>query len=230
MTLTPHQQKDVAARWGQTGIKIYQIPGAIVSDEVLNAPHVPFESRHKYEVVEIARLSPEKQQDQLIKIWPKVLEKVPDAQLNLWGYANENFDQKLKQMVKDEGMEKHIHFKGYTENVDEVYNTAQLLILPSRAEGLPLVLVEGLSHGLPEIANDIKYGPRDVIVDGHSGILTQNGDLDGLAKAIIDLLTNQDKLKQFSENAYEDAHRFSSENVMKLWDEVIDDLDKWRDQ
>lgn len=230
VTLTPHQQKDVAARWGKTGIKIYQIPSAVVSDEVLARPHVPFESRHKYEVVEVARLSPEKQQDHLIKVWPKVLKKLPEAQLNLWGYVNDNFDKKLKKMVKDEGMEKYIHFKGYSENVGKIYDTAQLMVLPSRAEGLALVLVEGQSHGLPAVANDIKYGPSDVIVDGHSGLLTQNGDLDGLANAIIDLLTNQDKLKEFSENAYEDAQRFSTENMMKLWDKVIDDLNKWEDR
>uniref|UniRef100_UPI0021C1866A hypothetical protein n=1 Tax=Limosilactobacillus fermentum TaxID=1613 RepID=UPI0021C1866A len=42
------------------------------------------------------------------------------------------------------------------------------------------------------VANDIKYGPRDIIVDGQDGILTQNGDKAGLAAAIIDLLEDDD--------------------------------------
>ena len=89
---------------------------------------------------------------------------------------------------------------------------------------MPLSLVEAQSHGLPIVANDIKYGPADVVIDGQDGILTQNGDVDGLAKAIIDLLTDQEKLAKFSENAYQDSERYSEPNVMKLWNELVDDM------
>ena len=64
----------------------------------------------------------------------------------------------------------------------------------------------------------ILYGPADVVIDG------QDGDVDGLAKAIIDLLTDQEKLAKFSENAYQDSERYSEPNVMKLWNELVDDM------
>ena len=81
---------------------------------------------------------------------------------------------------------------------------------------------------MPAIANDIKYGPRDVIVDQKSGILTQNGDLEGLKQAIISLLNDQDRLAKMSEFAYQDSQRYSEDAVMGLWEQVIEDVRKWQ--
>ena len=58
---------------------------------------------------------------------------------------------------------------------------------------------------MPIIANDIKYGPSDVVIDRQDGLLTKNGDIDGLAQAIIRLLQDQEQLAKMSENAYADS-------------------------
>ena len=76
------------------------------------------------------------------------------------------------------------------------------------------------------VANDIKYGPGDIIIDGRDGILTRNGDIKGLAKAVTTLLTDQKKLAEMSKNAYEDSYRYSEPAVMKLWQQIIDDVNK----
>lgn len=226
IALTPQQQADLKARFGQAGTPIFRIPGPIVPDTVLAKPKVPFAKRSKNQVVMVARLSPEKQQDQLLKAWPQVLASVPNARLDFWGYANNNFDRQLKKIVVDEGIGHSVTFHGYTTDVNSVYEDAQLLVLPSRVEGLPLSLVEAQSHGLPIVANDIKYGPADVVIDGRDGLLTKNGDIAGLARAIITLLSNQDQLAEMSANAYVDSERYSAPNVMKLWQEIIADVEK----
>lgn len=226
IALTLQQQDDVKLRLGKYGVPIYRIPSAIVSDEVRKAPHVPFEQRKLHKVVIVARLSPEKQQAHLISAWPKIIEQVPDATLDLWGYANEGYDKTLKDQVKALGLEKSIQFKGFTTDVAKVDDEAQLMVLPSNAEGLSIALVEAESHGLPMVANDIKYGPGDIIIDGRDGILTRNGDIKGLAKAVISLLTDQKKLAEMSKNAYDDSYRYSEPAVMKLWQQIIDDVAK----
>lgn len=223
-----HQQKiDLDARFGDEGVKIYQIPGPIVPEATLNAKRVEFAKRTPLKVVMVARISSEKQQDQLAHAWKQVIAVVPEASLDFWGYENEDFGKKVKAIIKEEQLEKSITFKGYTSDVASVYDDAQLLILPSRAEGLPLSLVEAQSHGLPIISNDIKYGPADVVIDGQDGILTTNGDIDGLAKAIISLLTDQKKLEKFSENAYEDSKRYSEAAVMDKWNVLIKDAEQF---
>lgn len=224
IALTPQQQDDVKARYGKFNIPIFRVPSAVIPDKVINAPHIPFEKRNKHQVVTVARLSPEKQQEHIIAAWPQILKKVPDAELNLWGYANDNYDKQLKKQVKKLGLEKSVHFKGYTTNVAKIDNEAQLMVLPTRVEGLSIALVEAEAHGLPAVANDVKYGPSDIIINEKDGILTQNGDINGLANTVIDLLTNENRLAEMSKNAYEDCKRYSEPSVMKLWQKVIDDM------
>lgn len=224
IALTPQQEVDVKLRFGKYGVPIYHVPSAVVSDKQINAPHVPFDSRKLHKVVVVARLSPEKQQEHIIAAWPQILEKVPDATLDLWGYANDNYDVKLRKQIKKLGLEKSVSLKGFTSNISKVDDEAQLMVLPTSGEGLAIALVEAESHGLPMVANDVKYGPGDIIIEGRDGLLTKNGDIDGLAKAVITLLTDQKKLAEMSENAYEDSKRYSGPVVMKLWQKIIDDV------
>lgn len=224
ITLTPQQEVDVKLRFGKYGVPIYHVPSAVVSDEQINAPHVPFEKRQLHKVVVVARLSPEKQQEHIIAAWPQILKKVPDATLDLWGYANDKYDVKLRKQIDKLGVEKSVSLKGFTSNVAKVDDEAQLMVLPTSNEGLAIALVEAESHGLPMVANDVKYGPGDIIIDGRDGLLTKNGDIDGLANAVITLLTDQKKLAEMSKNAYEDSKRYSGPVVMKLWQKIIDDV------
>ena len=215
------QKKDVEARWG-TKPPVFNIRIAFVKAEDVEASKVPFAQRENNLVVHVARLAPEKQQDSSIKAFEKVLKVIPDAKLELWGYANGDVGDKMRALVREMHLEDSVLFKGYTSNIAEVYNRAQVGLLPSRAEGFPLTLIEAQSHGLPMIANDIHYGPADILEDGKSGILTKNGDNDGLADAIIDLLTHKDKLAAFSEEAYQNALRFTDDNTFEQWQTLFD--------
>lgn len=224
IALTPQQQKDVKERFGKFGVPIFRVPSAVIPDDVINAPHVPFKNRKKHYVVTVARLSPEKQQEHIIAAWPQILKKVPDAKLDLWGYANEDYDKKLKKQISELNLEDSIHLRGYTTDVSRIDEEAQLMVLPTRVEGLSIALVEAEAHGLPAIANDVKYGPSDIIIDGKDGLLTKDGDIDGLAQAVISLLTDEKRLEEMSKNAYEDRKRYSGPSVMKLWYEVINNM------
>ena len=65
-----------------------------------------------------------------------------------------------------------------------------------------------------------------MVIAGQDGLLTKNGDIDGLARAIISLLTDQEWLAQMSAHAYADSRRYSAANVMKRWQEIIDDVNE----
>ncbi|KRM09868.1 glycosyltransferase [Paucilactobacillus suebicus] len=224
ISLTSQQDADMKVRYNTDHTKLFQIPGPIVPKKTLEATHVDFKKRKPYSVIMVARLSPEKQQDHLVRAWKKIHEKLPQATLDLWGYENGEFGKQIKQQVDDAKLSNSIKFRGYTTDIAQVYDEAQLTVLPSRSEGLPLALVEAQSHGMPIVANDIKYGPADVVVDGKDGYLTKNGDVDGLADAIIKALSDQDQLAKFSEQAYIDSARYSEENVMKKWQVLLDDV------
>lgn len=221
ISATPEQSKDIEDRFGKS-IPAFTIPVGYVTDAEIAAKHQDFEQRQKGLIVHVARLAPEKQQNHSIQAFAKVHEQFPNARLELWGYANGDIEKQLKQQVADAGLNDVISFKGYTTDVNAVYNRAQIGLLPSRAEGFSLMLLEAQSHGVAMIANDVKYGPSDIIQDGVSGILTEDGKPEQLAEAMIKLLDDQSLLNQYSDAAYENAKRYSEDTVFEKWQRLLD--------
>ncbi|MFC6293729.1 glycosyltransferase [Lactiplantibacillus daoliensis] len=217
---TPQQSADVVARFGKS-IPCFTIPVGYVTDETLAMSPTSFDQRQSNLIVQVARLAPEKQQNHSIEAFQQVKRQFPDAKLELWGYANGDTEKALRQQVKAAHLEDDVLFKGYTTDVNAVYNRAQIGLLPSRAEGFSLMLLEAQAHGLPMIANDVKYGPSDIIQDGVSGILTTDGNIQQLADAMLDLLSHQDKLAEFSANAYQNAKRYSEDEVYDQWQRLL---------
>ena len=85
-----------------------------------------------------------------------------------------------------------------------------------------MVIVEAMCCGTVPVSFDCPSGPAEIISDGVDGILVPVGDVDGLVEEVISLLNNDDKRREMSLNAQKNAKRFSREEIMKLWDEIID--------
>lgn len=217
---TQQQADDFTARYGTT-TPIFTIPVGVVADELSAQPPVKWSKRTPGKVVMVARLSEEKQQDQLIKAIKKVHAKFPQVSLDFWGYANGDTGTKLHQLVAELGVGDYVKFNDYTTDVGQVYDHAQLAVLTSRAEGFALALLEGQAHGLPQVAYDIKYGPQAIIRDQQDGLLVPLNDIDALAEAIYKLLSDPAKLQAYSKQAYQDSQRYSETAVWHAWQQLI---------
>ena len=125
----------------------------------------------------ISRLEKGKGQDLLIKAWPEVLKKCPDARLKIIGEGSLN----LKPC-------KNVIVTGWIDDVWKELEKASVLIFPSvwPLEGFGLVVIEAMSLGIPVVAFDI--GPAREIIDNTSGILIEPGNSGELAKAIVKML------------------------------------------
>ncbi|CAM3166185.1 glycosyltransferase [Lactiplantibacillus plajomi] len=223
---TAQQTADFVERYGQTPAT-YTIPVGIVPDDVINAKHPAWRTRTPGNIIFVARLAEEKQQDQVIRAFKHVKASVPHATLNFWGYANGDTGKKLRQLVKDLQLTDAVTFNDYTTDLTSVYNHAQLAMLTSRAEGFALALLEGQAHGVPQIAYDVKYGPRDIIRDGQDGLLVPVNDEQALADAMIKLLQDPKQLQAFSEQAYVDAKRYSTDAVWTRWQPLMSAAQKF---
>lgn len=95
---------------------------------------------------------------------------------------------------------------------------SSFLVLTSRSEGFPLVLVEAMAAGCIPIAYDIRYGPADLIRDGRNGLLVPSGDVDGLAAA-IDALQRMPprKVAAMRRAAERSARAFDERRVVATW-------------
>ncbi|MFB9768584.1 glycosyltransferase family 4 protein [Lactiplantibacillus modestisalitolerans] len=223
---TDEQTADFTTRFGKRP-PVYAIPVGIVPDAVLNAPHPDWQQRTPGKVIFVARLAEEKQQDQMLRAFKKVHEALPEATLDFWGYANGDTGKQLRQQVRALHLSRVVKFNDYTTDLTAVYNHAQLAMLTSRAEGFALALLEGQAHGVPQIAYDVKYGPRDIIRDGQNGRLVPVNDEQQLADAMIDLLQSPAKMQAFSKQAYQDSQRYGTDAVWQRWQPLMADAKRF---
>ena len=87
-----------------------------------------------------------------------------------------------------------------------------------------MVLLEAASCGLPLIAFDVPVGPRAIIKEDEDGYLIANRNQDEMAKKIIDLLNDREKLSKLGEKAKEQSFCYIPSKIMKKWDDIFQ---KW---
>lgn len=231
LIITPGQrQADDMKKRLRTQVPIVAIPVGIVSNEQLAKPHIPMSKRIPGKIVILARLFVEKRLDDSINAFAQAYQKNKELTLDIYGYpdGSDNFkeENKLKKLVKDLDLENCIHFMGYANDVNTIYDNAQLLLLSSRYEGASLVIMEAQSHGVPVISYDINYGPSDLIKNNISGVLVPNGNVSVFANEIEKYFSDSNLREQMSEAAYENSKRFSGDAVWEYWKKYVIDTAK----
>lgn len=127
---------------------------------------------------------------------------------------------KIEQHVRDAGLLAHFLFLGSRKDIPELLACAELSILPSRAEGLPNVILEAMAAGLPVVATRVG-GIPEIVEDGESGLLVPSQDPHALAEAILRLLQDRALAARIARNAQERIRaRFSFDHVVCEFEEV----------
>lgn len=133
----------------------------------------------------IARLSPEKGHEVLLKAWPAVLAQHPDAQCLLVGAGVA--EERLRAEVERLGLTGKVIFAGYRADVGAITSLLTALVLPSHSEALGLVLLEAMARGMPVVATRVG-GVPEVVTSGRDGLLVPPADPSTMAEAINSLL------------------------------------------
>jgi glycosyltransferase involved in cell wall biosynthesis len=131
--------------------------------------------------VAAGRLQPQKDFPTLLRALGKVVARQP-ARLLVFGEGPER--GRLEALVEELGLGEHVQLPGATDNPYAYMARAAAFVLSSRWEGLPTVLVEALSCGVPVISTDCPSGPHEILAAGRYGALVPVGDVDGLARAM----------------------------------------------
>jgi glycosyltransferase involved in cell wall biosynthesis len=127
----------------------------------------------------------------------------------------------LKQKAIQLGIQESVHFLGNREDITELLTLADVFVLPSVWEGLPLALLEAMSAGLPIIATSVE-GVENVIQDGENGYLLQPKDVKALADAMIGVQENPDTLRRMgNHNLILVREEFTVERMCKKYEELF---------
>jgi glycosyltransferase involved in cell wall biosynthesis len=132
----------------------------------------------------LGRLSPEKGTDTLCKTWRHLAPRLADAQLVVVG---DGPDRPLVEELIATAGENRVRFLGFREQVKPYIRAADVLLLPSRTEGMPNAVVEAAACGVPTVATNTR-GAQEVIVNGQTGVLVAEEDAQALATEVERLL------------------------------------------
>jgi glycosyltransferase involved in cell wall biosynthesis len=134
----------------------------------------------------VARLDDVKGVDLLLEAWPSVVGQVPTARLLVVGEGPLRDD--LVAQLASHGLQDSVDFLGYRDDVPHVLHASDLLVLPSRSEGMPLAALEAFGCGLPVVAHAVG-GVPELVVDGLNGRLVPPRPA-ALAAALSDVLSD----------------------------------------
>ena len=168
-------------------------------------------------VIAVGRLDYQKGFDRLIKAWKMVQRsgRFNDWKLDIFGQGE--WKDMLNSMINDYGIAGTASINAPTKQIGDEYAISSMLVMSSNYEGFPMVMIEAMACGLPVVSFDFKCGPKDIIDDGKNGIIVHDGDIEGLANAMMKLMDNLTLRRTMSENAKKVVDTYSEENVMKQW-------------
>ncbi|MCJ1709061.1 glycosyltransferase [Microbacterium sp. VKM Ac-2923] len=211
---TASQENDVSERFGAYEGSI-AIPTPITPDSRPRS-----HGGRGRDVMMVNRLVDQKRVDTAVASWPRVLQRVPDAHLHIYGDGP--LRDLLQDLIDDRGLTKSVHLHGYSDRVRDAMAGSTAFLSTSSFEGQNLAIGEALASGLPVVAFDVCYGPRDYV--GEGGILVAPGDTEGIASALAALLLDDTARAEMSVRAREQSRRLSPEAVGTTFARLLHDV------
>jgi glycosyltransferase involved in cell wall biosynthesis len=169
-------------------------------------------------IVCVARLDINKGIQILLKALKNVKKEFPTCKCLIVGEGPER--KNLVQQALDLGLSEMALLVGHQTDVRPYLEAADLFVLPSFKEGLPLSLVEAMAYGLPAVVTDVG-GNGEVVVHGHNGFIVEPGAVELLTDSIKYLLANREERIRMGENGRKTAREFDIDIMTSRLKEVL---------
>jgi glycosyltransferase involved in cell wall biosynthesis len=173
----------------------------------------------KKRVLYIGRVDPEKSISYVVSAFSKALEEVPEAEMLIVG---DGIDiNHLKKQVSNLGLSEKVKFTGkiLPPDLTEIYKCGTLFATASETETQGIVLIEAAATGLPLIAVD-KGAVSEICRDKENGELCRPGDVDGIAKAMVKILSDESLQKKYSKKSVEISKMHDLNHTLKRFEEI----------
>jgi glycosyltransferase involved in cell wall biosynthesis len=177
--------RTLTERYGADAARVHVIPHGIRLPEEVPADRsvIPAEGRDKLIVGFFGRLSPEKAPDLFVEIARK-LSHHTDLFFVMTGEGPERTD--VLKRIRRHRLTDRIHAPGFVEDVLPLLRATDIVVLPSRIDGMPLIVLESQALGKPVVASRVGSLPA-IVADQETGFLCEAGDVDAFCRRILEL-------------------------------------------
>lgn len=213
--LLPSQKKIIAAFCPAVPCEV--IPNIVDANKKLS------DGTHKT-LLFVGRLTKAAKRPHLaIQAFEKVAAGFPEWKLEIWGdsHGSGRYLEEMRNDILSHHMENRIIYKGTTADIQSVYEKSAILVCPSEHEGWGLAVTEAMSAGLPIVAYKSCAGVNELVEDGYSGLLVDDG-VEPLAAGLAELMTNDTLRKTMGANAHQAMKKFSKDKVWEQWFRLVD--------
>ena len=174
----------------------------------------------------IGRFHPIKGFSILIDAAKNVIKEYPDIVFLVIGDGRESND--LKSKINNFGIMKNFQFVGNQKDVQSYISKMDFVILPSKSEGLPNIVLEAMVCKKPVVATCVG-GVPEVVIDGETGIIIEPGDVNALSDSIKKLIDNEDIRKKMGFAAFKRVkEHFSIDKMMEQHSKYYLGKSTWR--
>ena len=193
----------------------YHIPTEVIYNPLTLVPGAPSEGTSK-KFLAVGRFSHlHKGFDLLIEAFRIFAQDNQEWTLDIVGEGVE--EPLYHQLIEKYHLQDRITIHPFTNNIQQYYHEAQVYVLSSRWEGMPLVLMEAMSHGLPIISSDL---PICKEIMGDFGLYFSNGDVNDLARQMH--AATQLDWPSTSQKAIAIAKQYNIETISRQWHQIIE--------
>lgn len=139
--------------------------------------------------------------DQVIRAMPLILARVPEACYDLVGEGA--LRPELERLAEQVGVRDRIRFHGYVDDhqLERIYRSADLLVMPSTGEGFGIVYLEAWKHGLPVVAGN-QDASAEVVTHGRNGLCVDPHSVEQITEAVVTLLTDPERAAAMGREGY----------------------------
>lgn len=179
--------------------------------------------KQKYKIIFVGRLSKNHKRPHLIlEAFKNLADTFPNWIVEIWGAVdNKAYYMELKNFIKLHGLTDKVFLKGTTDKVTQVLKDADIFAFPSAYEGFGMALAEGMSVGLPAVGFKNCPAVNELIKDGKTGILSEDG-VEDFTKALKQLMENKNLRVKMGKVAKLDIQQYAPEKIWDKWESLLD--------
>jgi len=172
----------------------------------------------EYDLILTGRLVEVKRIDVFLHAVKKTTEKIPDIKAVVVGAGK--LRDELLSLSQTLGIDRNVEFVGFKPDIENWLRRSKVFVLTSDSEGLALSMMEAMMCGLPVVVSDVG-DLGDLVENGVNGYLVPRRSPELFAEHIVELLTDSERLKAFSQAARHSAMKYETKATIKRWDDIL---------